>query len=588
MSFLTRLKKATFAVAATGALTVSGITAVMGVASAQTQSATEKPRVSFTFDDGFTSPVSKAAPVLAEFGFSGTSYVVTDCVGMVTAPNTCHANNDATYMNWDDLTSLQFNYGWEIGSHTKSHPYLATSDPGDQPFEISDEQVVTELAQAKGVLNDHGFAAESFASPYGDYDQGTLEKIAQMYTSQRGFADVGYNVWPYSDYFLQVQQVQAGVSLEAVKGYIDQAIANDEWVILVFHDIKDRPSNDPYDYEYSTQGLRDIAAYVKSKNVEVANVSDALVDGDTSIIPNGSFEKGLEQWATDNAAAVTVDDQYNGAYPLSQNSVRLTSVASNVHLFSPKVTVSSDQSYVIKTFLNVKAISSGAVAFYIDEYDVNGNWISGQYKTEEGSRFVQRLNMDYTPTTARVRSASLQVIVTANSEITAYLDTVQWFALNESTTTPPTNLIVNGQFDSGIAAGWSTNFAEGITADGSGNGAANGFQNSVRLTSDAAANKHLFGPRVAVEMTGEYTFSAWLHIQQLTAGQAAFYIDEYDVNGNWISGQYKTDIGSVGQHTVTMGYAPSSADVASASLQVIVTPSSGLLGYIDDVQMIKL
>lgn len=51
-------------------------------------------QVSFTFDDGFRSSLYRAAPTLRKHGLTGTSYVITDCVGMVTTPHSCRARPD--------------------------------------------------------------------------------------------------------------------------------------------------------------------------------------------------------------------------------------------------------------------------------------------------------------------------------------------------------------------------------------------------------------------------------------------------------------------------------------------------------------
>ena len=74
---------------------------------AATTNVTPTAKVSFTFDDGLSSASTQAAPTLAKYGFTGTDYVITGCVGMTTAPNTCHANNDATYMSWAQVQALR-------------------------------------------------------------------------------------------------------------------------------------------------------------------------------------------------------------------------------------------------------------------------------------------------------------------------------------------------------------------------------------------------------------------------------------------------------------------------------------------------
>src|ERR1051325_8720864 len=85
------------------------------------QSPAPAAKVSFTFDDGYTSALTQAAPTLAKYGISGTNYIITGCVGMTTAPNTCRADTDKTYMTWDQIIQLKNTYGWDIGSHTVNH-----------------------------------------------------------------------------------------------------------------------------------------------------------------------------------------------------------------------------------------------------------------------------------------------------------------------------------------------------------------------------------------------------------------------------------------------------------------------------------
>lgn len=387
-------------------------------ASAATMANSNTAKVSFTFDDGYVSSLTKAAPTLAKYGFSGTNFITTSCVG---TSGTCPADPDAAYMSWSQIATLQNTYRWEIGAHSVTHPLMST---------LSDEQIRQEVVGSKQDLQQHGFNPTAFATPYGDYDNRVLAEIARNFSSHRGFHDVGYNPWPYSDYIIRVQQVQKGVSVNKVKNYIAKAKQNRTWLVLVFHDIKDSPSPDPEDYEYGTNQLDQIAKYVKNQGVAVTNPTEGLASG-TNMLPNATFNNGIaDGWSTDGPGRIVADSGNNGSHPDALNSIRLTSGEVNSHLFAPKVAVNSSQNYVLKNFLNVRQINSGAVGFYIDEYDVSGNWISGQYRVEERSVFVERLNFIYKPTSANVKQASLQVIVPANSGILAYLDNVEWFVTN--------------------------------------------------------------------------------------------------------------------------------------------------------------
>lgn len=565
-------------------------------AKAATPTPVATPKISFTFDDSLASAYTQAAPTLAKYGLSGTDYAISGCIGMTTVPNTCRANTDTPYMTWAQLQALQNTYGWEIGSHTVDHKCLASSaavDPDDcQAKTLTSAQVVTELANSKSALASHGLNVTDFAPPYGDYNNAVLAQIAKYYASMRQFKNAANNpnVYPYSDYYLQDYTVLEGTdSVASVEAKIDNAIANNQWLILTFHNIMPQPSQNPDDYEYGTAELDQIAAYVKAKqaagSISSVHVNQGLVTSSTNMLPNSSFNSGISGgWHTDAPSNIVADSGDNGSYPDPTNSIKLTSGSSgNYHLFSPKVAVNPNTTYVLKNFLNVQNISSGIVGFYVDEYDAFGNWISGQYKAQENSSFVEDMNFTYTPSSANVTQASLQVIV-AGSGITAYLDNAQMFPVAQTTLPPPTqtNLMPNYTFDGGINDGWRTDDPANIVANSSNNGSPNNPVNSVKLVSNTT-NTHLFSPLIPVNQAN-YSISAYLNLLSLQSGGVAFYIDEYDTNGNWISGQYKTEISSTGAGRVSFSYTPSSVNVKSASLQVIVVGNSNLTAYFDDVE----
>ncbi len=385
-----------------------GVIFVANVQSASAASAvTNGAKVSFTFDDGFTSTYSKAAPTLAKYGFQGTAYITSSYIGT------------SGYMNWTKVKNLKNTYGWEIGGHSVTHPLMT---------EISASQLRTEVVDNKKDLVSRGLDPKSFATPFGDYNAAVVAEIARSYESHRPFHDTGYNQYPYDDYRLFVQQVQVGVNMATVKGYIDTAAKNGQWLILVFHDIKDRPSTDPEDYEYATKDLGTVASYVKSKGVPVTRISDATAKG-TNVLSGGSFTTGLGNWTTDDSSAITIDKNSMGSAPESTTSVKLTANATkNAHLFSPLTPVVASKTYTLKTYLNVTAISSNEVGYYIDEYDANGNWISGKYYLGENSVYLQRRNITYTPTSTNVSKIRFQVVVPANSGITAYIDSIELLA----------------------------------------------------------------------------------------------------------------------------------------------------------------
>lgn len=401
------------------------LTSVVGLAFASPMAAfaattTMAPaaKVSFTFDDGLASALTKAQPTLAQYGYTGTDYVITSCVG---TKNKCEADEAAKYMTWAQITQLQ-GTGWEIGSHSVTHPLLT---------EVGANRLTNELVNSKQALADHGINATDFAAPYGDYNPKVLAAAAKYYASFRAFADQQqYNIWPYNDNLLYVKQVQAGVTVSQVKTYIDEAKQQNAWLVLVFHDIQDIPSTDPDDYQYGTNDLKQIAAYVQSQNLPVVNVNQALAGtGGTNLMPNSTFDNGIaDGWTTDVAANVTKNTANNGSYPSPTNSLMIKSNANkSVHLFSPKVSVDSDKTYFLKNYLNLTKRTAGQVLYYTDEYDASGNWISGHTITSENTVNAEQMNFTYTPSSPDVKQASLQIAVDKGASLTAYVDNMQWF-----------------------------------------------------------------------------------------------------------------------------------------------------------------
>ena len=195
---------------------------------------------------GALSSLTQAAPTLKKYGLTGTNYVITDCVGMTTVPNTCRANTDVPYMTWDQILQLQNTYGWEIGSHTVNHQCLVSVGDDCQATKLTAAQVDAELANSKSALAAQGINATAFAPPYGDYDMSVVAQVAKYYSSMRGFADIGNNIWPLGDYLLRnvpVQEVTTPVA--TLKAKVDEAIANKKWVVFTFHDIRPNPEPEP-------------------------------------------------------------------------------------------------------------------------------------------------------------------------------------------------------------------------------------------------------------------------------------------------------------------------------------------------------
>ena len=131
-------------------------------------------RFAVTFDDSYLSLMENAFPVLDRLGVPGTVFVPTDFVGIgqpmrwggVEEWSDGPYSSELLPMSWEQLATLG-NAGWEIGSHTCSHPHLP---------EVSDEELDAELQRSKEACERHlGEPCRSLAYPYGEHDERVIE-----------------------------------------------------------------------------------------------------------------------------------------------------------------------------------------------------------------------------------------------------------------------------------------------------------------------------------------------------------------------------------------------------------------------------
>lgn len=126
--------------------------------------------VAVTFDDAYRSVYEHARPVLEGLGLPATVFVPTAFAGAerpMSWPGISHwvggpHERELVPMSWDQLADLVAS-GWEIGSHTRSHPRLP---------ELPDDALHAELSGSRADCQHNlGVACTSIAYPYADCDR---------------------------------------------------------------------------------------------------------------------------------------------------------------------------------------------------------------------------------------------------------------------------------------------------------------------------------------------------------------------------------------------------------------------------------
>lgn len=231
------------------------------VASAPDPRLFQEPLVSVTFDDGWESIYSEAAPIMSRYDIVSTQYIL---------PGTFA---DKNYMSVDQVSSLK-QAGHEITSHTYSHRKLTS---------LSSSDVAQELELSKQILQKYNLIDNepNFAAPLGAVNPTVTNAISKQYYSSRNTygniangidaMDVNlagsfdrYNIMGYS-----AGQYTTDDDFRAAIAYTQ---ANNGWFVPIYHQIDysgERYSVTPETFERHMR-------IIKESGIKTATMRDVL------------------------------------------------------------------------------------------------------------------------------------------------------------------------------------------------------------------------------------------------------------------------------------------------------------------------
>lgn len=184
--------------------------------------------VVLTFDDGWLDNYLFAYPVLMNYLFRATNFLVTDRVNAVKVTSLhdsipCHeeakrliGNGEAgrVVMGWELVRKLQGEGLLEFHSHTASHRKCSTLNDAELTAELTDSKVVIESELGKNCF--------CLCWPYGDYDQRTVSCAVAagykaMFTTEDGFTMSGSDV-------RHIRRIEVQNSVEWLKTRLSEGI----------------------------------------------------------------------------------------------------------------------------------------------------------------------------------------------------------------------------------------------------------------------------------------------------------------------------------------------------------------------------
>jgi peptidoglycan/xylan/chitin deacetylase (PgdA/CDA1 family) len=170
------------------------------------------PLVTFVLDDGNDSDYLLGKKIFAEQGAVACSAVTTDLI------------NTPYHLTPDQIRALR-DAGWEIMSHTVSHPNLKS---------LSQAELDDELLRSRTILEGLGLTVNNIVYPYNKNDEQVRAATARYYRSGRG-GTYAYNAGNFDPYFLKSFPIKHDLPL--MKSYIDQVHSDRSWLILYQHEI---------------------------------------------------------------------------------------------------------------------------------------------------------------------------------------------------------------------------------------------------------------------------------------------------------------------------------------------------------------
>jgi peptidoglycan/xylan/chitin deacetylase (PgdA/CDA1 family) len=140
-----------------------------------------------TFDDGYTDAYMHAYPILKDFGFTGTFFLITDFID----------TREPGYLSWDQVKEMAES-GMVIGDHSRTHKDMRNRDH---------DWLIDEIAVPRDRIEGRvGVRPRYFCYPSGEFDEATVREVrdagfAAAFTTQDG-------TYTYTDNMLRIPRVR--------------------------------------------------------------------------------------------------------------------------------------------------------------------------------------------------------------------------------------------------------------------------------------------------------------------------------------------------------------------------------------------
>ncbi|HEX5456696.1 MAG TPA: polysaccharide deacetylase family protein [Candidatus Saccharimonadales bacterium] len=220
----------------------------------------KEPLISVTFDDGWESVYTVAAPLLQKYGIHTTQYIISSTY------------KQKNYLSQSQIDSLLAS-GHEIGCHTVTHPDLTS---------LSDSDLWQELNGCKTTLEkEYHIVPLDFASPYGRFNKRTISEIKKVFVTHRntegdfidGIDNYDINLKQTFDRYNIISiTVRRDTPISQLKQVVDYTVKHKGWLVFDYHQVDEGSSV----YGLDKKSLGKQLAYLSSTPVKIVTIQQVL------------------------------------------------------------------------------------------------------------------------------------------------------------------------------------------------------------------------------------------------------------------------------------------------------------------------
>lgn len=212
--------------------------------------------VTLSYDDSYRNWYYYALPLHSKYNMPGTFNIIGDKV----------YSGDEYYLNSSEIW-VAHDLGIEIASHTQTHPFLTNK---------TESEIRQEFETSSLILEDLVGEVSILAIPYSFYNDQIREIAMDYFDGVRVYDNDTNRLDNYDPYWLKSFAIVNTMEFSTIKGWIDQAIEEKSWVIIMLHGITDERLEE---YETTPKILEQIMQYINNQgkdNILPVNTKEGL------------------------------------------------------------------------------------------------------------------------------------------------------------------------------------------------------------------------------------------------------------------------------------------------------------------------